>query len=176
MLAEPIEAINKVASAGPIAKPVAKSPSWIELARSRVILAGAAVSGTKDFRDVEPPGANTALKTPTAINEATVSSQSPAMMGIKITVSAVKSSAQIATKRLPKRSITDPMSGAISNAGIAVIATTKPAVPAEPVSSSATQGKEMNTIDPEMTLVSDASCRKTNGATLRCTYTSFLET
>ena len=137
------------------------------------MFAGRAASGTKDFLAVEPPGANTALKTPTAISDATVSPQTPETMGINITVSAVKSSAQMATKRLPKRSMTEPISGAMSSAGIAVVATTNPAAPAEPVSSRASQGMAIKTMEPEMTLVIDANCSKTNGASLRCTFTSF---
>jgi hypothetical protein len=50
-----------------------------------------------------------------------------------------------------------------------VIATTKPAVAAEPTSSSAIQGMAINTIDPEITLVMDANWVRMKGAKVRCT-------
>jgi hypothetical protein len=70
---------------------------------------------------------------------------------------------------LPTLSIKDPRKGASSRVGIAVSATTRPALVAVPVSSRAIQGIAINVIDPEMTEATDASWVKTKGASLRCT-------
>ena len=169
MLVEPISAIKKVASAGPIAKPAAKIASWIELALSKVIFAGSATSGTSDFLAVPPPGATTPRAIPIAIKSGMVSPMAQSTRGIKSAVKAVRNSTQTAVRLRPKRSITDPTSGAKIRPGIPVIATTKPAVAAEPTSSSAIQGMAINTIDPEITLVMDANWVRMKGAKVRCT-------
>jgi hypothetical protein len=161
--------MQKVASAGPIAKPDAKIASWIELARSKVILPAAATSGTSDFLAVEPPGATTARRIPMPINAGSVSSQNPEKIGIMSEVRTVSSSDQLAMFLRPSLSITDPRTGESSSPGIAVKDTTKPAAVEVPVISSAIHGIAIKTIEPEITLVSDASWSKTNGARLRFT-------
>ena len=52
----PIRPINKAATAGPIAKPVANTASWIELARSSESFAPPATSGMIDFLAVPAAG------------------------------------------------------------------------------------------------------------------------
>ena len=86
-----------------------------------------------------------------------------------IEVSTVRSSDTLAMFFLPNLSITDPKTGDSNNAGIAVKETTSPAAVEVPVISSAIQGIAINTIEPEMTLVIDEICSKTNGAKLRFT-------
>jgi hypothetical protein len=63
----------------------------------------------------------------------------------------------------------DPRIGESSKPGIAVRETNNPAAVVVPVSSRAIQGIAINTIEPEITLVNDASCSSTNGAKLRFT-------
>jgi hypothetical protein len=55
----------------------------------------------------------------------------------------------------------------MSRPGIAVKATTNPALVAVPVISRAIQGIAINTMEPEITLAMEASCKKTNGVRLR---------
>jgi hypothetical protein len=62
----------------------------------------------------------------------------------------------------------EPMIGDRIKPGIAVIETTRPAAVEVPVISRAIQGIAIKTIEPEITAVSDASCKKMNGAILRC--------
>jgi hypothetical protein len=162
-------AIKKVASAGPAANPDANNPSWMEFALSRVILAGFATSGISDFLAVLPPGVKRALKMLIKINQARVSSQRPETIGIIRATTPAKISEPMAVFLLPTLSIKDPRKGASSRVGIAVSATTRPALVAVPVSSRAIQGIAINVIDPEMTEATDASWVKTKGASLRCT-------
>ena len=125
--ADPIVAIQKVARAGPNAKPVAKTPSCIELARSSVIRAGTAMSGTRDFRAVGPAAARTFLRVASTTSQAIVSSHKLATKGSSSVSAPVTISAQTATRLLPYLSIIDPMTGMTTKPGIAVKATTKPA-------------------------------------------------
>ena len=165
--------MQKVASAGPNAKPVANTASWIEFARSRVIFAGIATSGTKLFLAVGPPGAITFLRVAKRINQNRFRPNNSATSGKIMVRTAVTISAQIATRLRPNLSISEPMTGITIKPGIAVSATTKPADAAEPLISSAIHGMAINTIDPAVTLVKDASWVRTKGATFRCTFTFF---
>jgi hypothetical protein len=139
------------------------------------MFAGVATSGISDFLDVPPPGATIALSMPMITNAGSVSSQSPETSGIISEVTTVSSSDQIATLLRPNRSITEPTTGAMSRPGIAVKATTSPALVAVPVISSAIQGIAINTMEPEMMLVIEASCKKIKGVRLRVCATSGLE-
>jgi hypothetical protein len=84
-------------------------------------------------------------------------------------VRTVSSSDQLAIFLRPSLSITEPSTGDSSSPGIAVSETTKPAAVEVPVISRAIQGMAMKTIEPEITLVMEASWSKTNGARLRFT-------
>jgi hypothetical protein len=53
--------------------------------------------------------------------------------------------------------MTEPTIGAIKSPGIAVAASTRPALAAEPVISRAIQGIAIKTIDPEITLEIEAN-------------------
>jgi hypothetical protein len=57
----------------------------------------------------------------------------------------------------------EPITGASSKPGIAVIVTRIPALVAEPVSCMASHGKAMKTIDPDMTLKMEEICESTKG-------------
>ena len=164
--------MQKVASAGPNAKPVANTASWIEFARSKVMPAGLATSGTSDFLAVEPEGETTFFRVARMISPIRLKPQRFATSGNKSVKVAVIHSPQIATLLRPNLSITEPITGITIRPGIAVRATTKPADAAEPLISSAIHGMAINTIEPEVMLVSDASWVRTKGATLRCTFTS----
>ena len=153
----PNQAMQKVDSAGPMAKPAANRPSWIEFARSSVILAGPATSGTSDFLAVLPPGAVIARKMPIAISAGRVSSQSQLTSGMSSETNTVSNSARTAIFLLPNRSMIEPMTGAIKSPGIAVAATTNPALAALPVISRAIHGTAMKTIEPEITLATLAN-------------------
>jgi hypothetical protein len=161
--------MQKVASAGPMAKPDANIASWIELARSSVSLPAAATSGTNAFLAVEPPGATTARRMPIPTNAGMVSSQKPEKIGIRREVSTVRSSDQPAAFLLPTLSIKDPITGESNNPGIAVSDTTRPAAVEVPVISRAIQGIAIKTIAPEITLVIEANWSRINGAKLRFT-------
>ena len=54
------------------------------------------------------------------------------------------------------------MNGESNSPGIAVMAMTKPAIVADPVSSMVNQGMVRNIIEPAMIEVIDASCVRTN--------------
>jgi hypothetical protein len=90
-------------------------------------------------------------------------------MGIMIDVSTVNSSDQLAMFFLPNLSITDPNTGESKSPGIAVKETTSPAAVEVPVISRAIQGIAIKTIEPEITLVIDASWSNKKGARLRFT-------
>jgi hypothetical protein len=90
-------------------------------------------------------------------------------------VTTVRISDQIAIRRRPNRSITEPTSGAAKSPGIAVSATTRPALVAVPVISNAIHGIAIKTMEPEMMLVIDANCKKINGFRLRFCATKGLE-
>jgi hypothetical protein len=68
----------------------------------------------------------------------------------------------------------EPITGARSNPGIAVMVTKIPALVAEPVSWIASQGKAMKTIDPDMTLKMDEICERTNGVLVVLSVRVFL--
>jgi hypothetical protein len=123
---------------------------------------------------VLPPGATIALKIPIVISQARLKVKIPETIGIRRATSPARISTQIAVLWRPNLSIKDPRKGAMKRVGIAVIATTRPALVALPVSSRAIQGMAINTIDPDTTDDIDASWVKTKGAILRCTYTSFV--
>jgi hypothetical protein len=74
-------------------------------------------------------------------------------------VTTVKISTQTEVRFQPTLSIIEPMIGERIRPGIAVIETTNPAAVEVPVISSAIQGMAIKTIEPEMMLVSEASCK-----------------
>ena len=102
-----------------------------------------------------------------------VSCQSPETIGIRSEIKPAANSARIAVRLLPTLSMNDPRNGASRSVGIAVIATTNPALVALPVISSAIQGIAIKVMEPEITEAMDANCMKTKGVSLRCTNTSF---
>jgi hypothetical protein len=67
----------------------------------------------------------------------------------------------------------EPITGESNSPGIAVSVITRPELADEPVISSASHGIKMNTIEPEIMLVSEASSVRTNGASLRFWLTEF---
>jgi hypothetical protein len=140
----------------------------MELALSRLMPAGFATSGIRDFLAVLPPGVKSALKILMTINQASVSSHKPETNGIITATTPAKISDPIAVFLRPTLSMKEPKKGASKRVGIAVRATTSPALLAVPVSSRAIHGIAMNVIDPEMTEATDASWVKTKGASLRC--------
>ena len=145
--------MNSAATAGPIAKPVAKTASWIELARSSDNPDGPATSGMIDFLAVLEAGLTMALPRASKTSRAKEISIELCTMGIRRIVSAVSTSEIKPLTRLPIRSISVPRIGPKNIPGMEVRATNAPALAADPVISRASQGSAIKTIEPEITLV-----------------------
>jgi hypothetical protein len=106
-----------------------------------------------DFLAVLEAGLTIALPRASKTSRAKEISIELCTMGIRRIVSAVKTSEIKPLTRLPIRSISVPRIGPKKIPGIEVRATSAPALAADPVSSRASQGRAIKTIEPEITLV-----------------------
>ena len=137
--------------------------SWIPLARSRVIPAARAVSGSIVVRAVMPAGSNTAPRTATAASSPRFSPTVMASTGTIATLTIDSRSLPTATRRRPSMSIRVPLNSIDTSSGSDAAAAIRATAVASPPDSSTSHGNATSVMPfavPDRTVVTS---RVTNG-------------